>query len=115
MNSTTSIDDQQLFDDISIGDEFYVPFWIVLPFLDVAPPDPFIKMIIIEKKWNIAVSSEGPVETLCCDLKCSKQHIIANDIPASYLIKLSDIGEWANKIADWFRNFPISNLNHVDV
>lgn len=104
MNSTTSID-QQLFDTISIGDEFYVPFWIVLPFLDTAPPDPFIKMAIIEKKWNRAVSPDGPIDVLCCDLKGQKQHIIANDIPVSYLIKLSDIEEWTNKIADWFRNF----------
>lgn len=108
MNSIISIDDQ-LFDVISIGDEFYVPFWIILQFLDTAPPDPFIKMVVIEKKWNTAVSPDGPTEVLCCDLRCSKQHIIANDIPASYLIQPSDIGEWANKIADWFQNFPIES------
>ena len=104
MNSTTSID--QLYDEISIGDEFYVPFWIILPFLDAAPPDPFIKTTVVAKKLNTAVSPDGPIEILCCDLRCSKQHIIANDIPASYLIKLSEIGEWTDKIADWFRNFP---------
>lgn len=97
--------DLQLDEEIKKGDEFYIPFWIILQFLDAAPPDPFIKVTIAEKKWNNGVSPDGPVEVLCCDLRCPR-NIFANDIPAHYLIKPNNLQEWANRIADWFRDFP---------
>lgn len=103
MNSTTS--DQQLDNDITIGDELYVPFWIILQFLDAAPPDPFIRGTVVDKKWNTGVSQDGPVEVLCCDLKCPKS-VFASDIPASYLIKPDCLPEWAERIGNWFRDFP---------
>jgi hypothetical protein len=103
MSSTTS--DEQLAETISNGDEFYVPFWIILPFTDTSPPDPFVKVSVLEKKWNHGTSPEGPVEILCCDLQCPK-HIVASDIPASYLIPPADLKEWATNIADWFREYP---------
>ncbi len=40
-----------------------------------------------------------------CDLEI-KPKLIAAAVPESYLIRESDIEEWATKIAKWFHNFP---------
>lgn len=104
MNSTT-LTDQQLDEEIDVGDKFYIPFWIILQFSDATPPEPFIKVKVISKRWNNGVSPDGPVQVLCCDLECPK-HIVATDIPISYLIKPKNLKQWADEIANWFRDFP---------
>jgi hypothetical protein len=100
MNSTT------LPINPEIGSTYYVPFWVLLEFLDVSPPDPFVKVEVLTTETKVAGSPKGPVEVLCCDLRCdSKKQLIAHNIPAQYLIAPENLREWANRIADWFRDF----------
>ena len=92
--------------DLVVGSKFYVPFWILLEFLDTAPPNPFIEVEILSVDIKYATDPNGPVEVYCCDLICDrKRQLIAHSIPADYLIAPDDLREWANKIANWFRDF----------
>lgn len=99
MSSTTSV-------DLVIGAKFYVPFWVLLEFLDASPPNPFISVEVLSIEPKTASGPEGPVEVLCCDLKCDgKKQLIAHNIPAEYLIAPANLREWATKIANWFSEF----------
>jgi hypothetical protein len=106
MNSITS-NDQDLSESVKIGDRFYVPFWIILQFLDVVPPDPFIEVIVDDTKWHNATTPDGRTNVLVCDLKCIKPHVMASGIPASYLIKPEELGQWADDIGAWFSAYPV--------
>lgn len=97
MNSTTSIE---------VGTKHFVPFWVLLEYLDVTPPNPFIEVEVVSLDSKYGTSPEGPVEILCCDLMCDgKRQLVAHNIPAEYLIAPENLKEWANKIADWFRDY----------
>jgi hypothetical protein len=99
MSSTTS-------DDIEIGTAYYVPFWILLEFLDNSPPDPFVEVKVLAVDTKYGTGPDGPVEIQVCDLMCDgKRQLVAHGIPAEYLIAPDNLHEWANKIADWFRDF----------
>jgi len=98
MNSTIS--------KITIGDEFFVPFWVLLQFLDTTPPDPFIRVKILKTSIHTGIGQDGPIEFQCCDISCNgKIQLTADGIPAEYLIALDDIDTWKVKIADWFKDF----------
>jgi hypothetical protein len=89
-----------------IGGIYYVPFWVLLEFLDTAPPNPFVKVEVLATCTMHAIGPEGPREVFCCDLGCGgKKQLIAHNIPAQYLIAPSGLQEWANRIADWFRDY----------
>ncbi len=97
MNSTISI---------KVGDTVFIPFWIVLEFLDAAPPDPFVKCQVINIGPRRANSPNGTIEYVACDLELGKKDLIANAIPADYLIEPSNLKEWAERIANWFKSYP---------
>ena len=89
-----------------VGTKYFVPFWILLEFLDTAPPDPFIEVEILSIDHRFANSPVGPIGVRCCSLIIdNKQHLIANNIPVQYLIAKDDLKEWADKIANWFSSF----------
>lgn len=89
-----------------IGAKFYVPFWVLLEFLDATPPNPFIEVEILSVDTKYGTSPDGPVEVPCCDLMCDgKRQLVANNIPAEYLIAPDNLREWADKIAEWFRDY----------
>lgn len=88
--------------EISIGSVYYIPFWILLEFLDATPPDPFIKVRVSNTFKMSATNSKGSVD--CCDL-IIKPGLIANGIPTEFLIDQKDLPFWANKISEWFLNY----------
>lgn len=91
---------------IEVGTKYYIPFWVLLEYLDAAPPNPFIEVEVISLDTKYGSNPDGPVEVPCCDLRCDgKRQLIAHGIPTEYLIEQTDLKEWANKIADWFRSF----------
>ena len=101
MNSTTS-------NEPTIGSKYFVPFWVLPEFLDASPPDPFVEVEVLAVDHRFAQSPEGPVQIAVCDLMCDgKRQLVANAIPAEYLIPPDELREWANKIADWFMNYGI--------
>ena len=108
MNSITST-------KLVIGAKFYVPFWVLLEFLDATPPNPFIEVVIISIDTKYGTNPDGPVRVLCCDLMCNgKRQLVANNIPAEYLIAPDNLREWADKIADWFSDFQASAARDPD-
>ena len=77
-------------------DKVYLPFWIVLEYLDQAPPDAFIPCFILKSETRgehtfheIALYKEDS------DLK-------AYNIPAQYIIEADQLMEWGQKISEWF-------------
>lgn len=92
--------------DVSVGSVYYIPFWIVLEFLDAAPPDPFVKAEVINIHDMSALNDDTPIRVKCCDIIIGgKSGLIANNIPTEYLIKPIELPEWAERIANWFREF----------
>lgn len=85
------------------GDKVYIPFWVIQEYLDAAPHEPFIYCEISKRYTSKIVSTDTIVDV--CDLKI-KQDLEALSIPTTFLIVPEEIEEWANKIGDWFRNFP---------
>lgn len=97
---------------VEIGGEYYLPFWILLEYLDAAPPDPFVQVKVLSMSIKNGSSPDKPVEVPCCNLMCNfKQQLIAHDIPAEFLIAPEDLKEWAGRIADWFRKFGEQSEN----
>lgn len=97
--------------DFTVGEEVFVPFWIMLDFLDASPPEPFIKCKILRIWTGNFQDANGPVARTACDLDLNKPDLIATGIPIAYLIKQDDLEEWVSKIADWFKNYQCSNTS----
>lgn len=93
-------------DNIVSGSVIYVPFWILLEYLDISPPDPFIKCTVITIGRKTLHSPNGPVDGIVCDLDLGKDGLIAYSIPLDYVIQRKDLGEWAERISKWFSSFP---------
>ena len=88
--------------------DYFVPFWILLEYLDQTPTDPFIKVSIANKKTSNFSSPEGLKEIICCDLlvnTCDSIDIIAYNVPYDYLIHKEELPDWAEKISQWFLNY----------
>lgn len=92
--------------DIIPGIIVYIPFWIVQEYLDISPPDPFIKGTVITVGRKVLQSPDGPVDGLVCDLDLGKGGLVAYSIPVGYVITEDQLGEWAERIAKWFSDFP---------
>jgi hypothetical protein len=92
--------------DFKVGDEVFIPFWVVLRSLDATPPTPFIRCKIVKIASCYYNSPQGPQELIGCDLNLGKDGLIAPNIPLSYLIRRSDLADWATKLADWFLSYP---------
>lgn len=77
-------------------DKVYLPFWIVLEFLDQTPPDAFIPCFV-----RNSVTHDG---TTFHELALYKPHseLVAYNIPAEYVIQPEDLMAWGLKIASWF-------------
>jgi len=92
--------------DITPGTTVYVPFWIVLEYLDVSPPEPFIKSTVITIGRKILQSPTGPIDGIVCDLGLGKDGLVAYSIPLDYVIRKEELQSWAERIAKWFADFP---------
>jgi hypothetical protein len=88
----------------SQNDLYYLPFWVLLEYIGDTPPDPFVKVFLIEKYQRIAQSPDGPVEYEACTLAIheSDSKLLANNIPVEYLISDNDIVVWGDKLGKWF-------------
>lgn len=93
--------------------KYYVPFWIVLEYLDVAPPDPFIECSIISKKDKSFNGPNGSIVRNLCDIHLGKDGLIAYGVPYEYLINQTDLNQWAYKIADWFIAYANSRMSNT--
>lgn len=89
---------------IKSGDHVFVPFWVLQEYLDASPPDPFVYCKVL-KTYATGVVGNNDLAVDICDLEI-KQNLEAPAIPISYLIKPDEIEEWANKIGEWFLEFP---------
>lgn len=98
MNSTTS---PKIF---TPGQLAYVPFWVLLEFLDATPPDPFVCGTILSINLRRVNSPTGQQQFMACDFEI-KPDLVAPGIPIDYLIAQEDLNAWAEKIADWFKNY----------
>ncbi len=87
------------------GDDVYVPFWVLLEFLDTTPPDPFVKGKVVSVGIRRMNSPTGQIQFMACDFEI-KPDLIAPGIPTEYLIPEAELRAWADKIADWFRSYP---------
>lgn len=90
---------------ITLNAVVYVPFWIVLDYLDIAPPHPFIKCTVININKKIMQSPNGNIELQVCDLELGKPDLIATSVPLSYIIVEDELKDWATKIANWFMDY----------
>lgn len=90
-------------------DIVYIPFWIVLEYLDAAPPEPFIECKIIRIEEKSLNSPDGSLIFKLCDLELCKPNLIAPDVPYEFLITKDQLGLWANKIANWFLDYAKSH------
>ena len=91
-----------------ISDDVWLPFWVLIEYLDPNDQDPFIKCKIVDKKTSNLKNAEGnSINTTVCDLQIKKD-LIAHDIPEDYLITDSELKNWAEKIGKWFIDFPSS-------
>lgn len=91
--------------DLQLDSIVYVPFWIIIDFLDTAPPDSFIQCVVVKLYTNTVESPEGPISFAACDLRI-KQDLVAFGIPIDYVININDLPDWAAKIAEWFSSYP---------
>lgn len=94
----------------AIGDKYYIPFWVLLEYLDNAPSDPFISATIINIKSLNATTPAGIQQVTCCDLECLSHLDKVNqftvyNIPLEYLIKPSALRDWAHRISQWFLEY----------
>ena len=101
MNSTTSL---------KPGDLAYVPFWVVQEFLDNTLPNPFIVGKVLSLGLRHANSPNGTIQFLACDFEI-KPDLIAPGLPVDYLIAPESLEEWANRISDWFKNYPNKQIS----
>lgn len=99
MNSTISL---------KVGDRAYVPFWVVLEFLDVTPPDPFVSGKIVGLGLRHLNSPSGPIQLTACDFEI-KPGLVAPGLPADYLIGPAELKDWAHKIATWFMSYQANH------
>lgn len=87
------------------GATVFVPFWILLEYLDITPPDPFLRCVILNIYRRSYSSNNGNVTSLACDLDLGKDGLIAYAIPVDYLIKPSELVTWAERISNWFLEY----------
>jgi hypothetical protein len=88
---------------MTLNSEFvFVPFWVILDYLDSAKYEPFIECRII-KQYSTNIS---PVEedTLVYDLEI-KPDLIVKAVPVTYTIEQHELKEWGEKIANWFLQY----------
>ena len=91
-----------------VSDYVWLPFWILIEYLDTVDQSPFIKCKIVDKKASNLIGPDGnSINTIVCDLQI-KEGLIAHSIPEDYLIPESELKEWSEKIGKWFIDFPNS-------
>ena len=74
----------------------YLPFWVVLEYLDQTPPEAFIPCFILKNDTRDGITyHELALYKADSDLK-------AYNIPAQYVIEASQLVEWGQKISTWF-------------
>ena len=92
-----------------VGDTVFVPFWVVLEYYDVTPPDPFVKGLILNTYHKNTINEDAQATVEVCDLGLGKSNLIAYSVPVSYLIRRAELSHWINSISDWFKNYKITD------
>jgi hypothetical protein len=82
----------------------FVPWWVVLEFLDSAKYDPFIECRIL-KQYSTQLTEPNGEMVEVYDLEI-KEGLIIPAMPITYTIQRQDLKEWSRKIADWILEFP---------
>ena len=60
-----------------VSDYVWLPFWILIEYLDTVDQSPFIKCKIVDKKASNLIGPDGnPINTVVCDLQI-KEGLIA--------------------------------------
>ena len=93
--------------DYAIGENYFIPFWCLLNYLDTTPPDPFIKCKLLDLS-----TADIMVDDIMTKIDTCTIQIFTGDIPnfpANHLIKPTDLREWADRIAEWFKAGDASN------
>ena len=95
--------------EIFVDGYYYLPFWIIQQFLDINPPDPFVKCKVVRLTQD-HISGEAGTELLdTCDIELPTG--TAQGVPRSYLICKHELKEWAQKFAEWFLSFAETESN----
>jgi len=85
---------------MTIGQEAYVPFWVLLDY-DRAPREPFRRVRLIGLRLD-GERTLADVEIATAD---DSPPLIAYGLPLDYLITPTDLKAWAARIADWFISY----------
>jgi len=88
---------------IFIDGYYYLPFWVVQEYLDVDPPDPFVKCKVIRLTQMNLAGDTGLAHLDTCEVELPTG--IAPNVPQSYLITKENLQEWAQRFAEWFITF----------
>lgn len=101
-------------DEFVVGSTYYMPFWILMNYLDSEPPDPFVKVKLL-RLTNTEVATPD-AESVKFDYAetCTVEvlnGIEADTIPRSYLLHKDELSMWAKKLADWFVGFADREIN----
>lgn len=88
-----------------IGQEAFVPFWIIIDHVDVSITDSFVKVKVLSESLRHMNSPTGTIQLPACDIEI-RPGLVANSIPSDYLISLDQLPMWAEKIAEWFKSYP---------
>lgn len=89
-------------------EEYYVPFWVLLNYLDTTPPDPFIKVKLLKVTKTQTISADNDNVNFDYIPTCSIEvmpKVVANDIPRDYLIHKNDLSEWKQRLSQWFLEY----------
>jgi hypothetical protein len=96
--------------NLSDAAEYYVPFWVLLEYLDNSPNDPFVRVSILATRMLNSTNQSGFEQVKCCDIEClsgpdQRNSFVAYNIPFEYLIKPEELSKWSNNISKWFLEF----------
>jgi hypothetical protein len=94
--------------DYVVGEHYYLPFWILLNYLDPKPPNPFVrvKLVAFTSSPVIGGTPENPTpESIrSCAVEVSPS-VLAEDVPLSHLLHKHELLEWGDRLAQWFTDF----------
>jgi hypothetical protein len=85
---------------LTIGQEAYVPFWVLLDY-DRVPRDPFRRVRLIA----LHLVDEQTLADVEIATATDSPPLIAYGLPLDYLISPSDLKSWAARIANWFTSY----------
>lgn len=95
----------------ALGEIYYIPFWVLLEYLDNTPSDPFLQVRVINLKSLSSTTTDGVQAVACCDIEClsrldKKTSFNVSNVPVDYLIEATSLKTWASRISQWFLEYP---------